>query len=964
MRAEESIVRNALMKLPEGLADGLLDRWLQFQSDHPERAAELDSHPVVANSLARVWACSDFVANACVRHPDDFPFLLGAGGVQTPWITGALDKTLRESIDTSRDEAEAMRRLRIFRRRETVKAAWRDLAGWSSLDETLGHMSELADVAIQTAVAFSHQRLAISHGEPLNDNDERQSLLVLGMGKLGGFELNFSSDIDLIFLYPEAGTTDGPRSISNEQFFHRLGQSVIRMLDTVTEDGFVFRVDMRLRPFGDSGPLVMSLAAFEAYLQQHGRPWERYAYVKARPVTGDTKDKELFCQTLRPFVYKRYLDYGVFETLREMKQMIEVEAGQAILAADIKRGPGGIREIEFIAQCFQLLRGGADPSLRDTVLQSVLPHLIVTRQLQSQAVDELMSAYRFLRIVENRLQEWRDQQVHSLPQGDADRSRLAYAMGFGDWQSLAAEIDRQRGCVHRWFTTQLMDADSDDPGVSGESLRALWLQRLESDVGIDLLSSQGYENPQRARELLDALRRASFVKRLDEAGRHRLDRLMPAVIREAGTYKQSAEVLQRLIMVIEAVGLRSAYLALLNENRTALHRLADICSRSEFLARQVADHPLLLDELIAPDIFDKLPTRAALEKALTERLAAIPDDELEAQMDALRQFQRSAVFLVAVADLSGSLPLMKVSDHLTGIAEVVLDGCVALAQRDMTARHGTPRLHGGKEAGFAVVAYGKMGGIELGYGSDLDLVFVHDSDGEAGTTDGPRPLDIGHFFTRLSRRVVHLLSTQTSSGRLYEVDTRLKPSGKGGLLVTSLKAFETYQMSTAWTWEHQALLRARAVAGEDLVRRKFELIRQKVLCSCVKQEDLRKDISEMRERVYRERDKSPRSSFDIKNGRGGITDIEFLVQFLVLKGVTRHPRLAEYSDIIRQLESLVAEEIVEKGDAETLNDAWLAYRTRVHHLALARQPEQVDENEFRPEREKVRSIWDKYMGSD
>ena len=964
MRAEESIVHNALESLPKGLAADAGDRWSQFQSDHPERAAEIDSHPAVAKSLARVWACSEFVAKSCVRHPDDFSFLLGEGGVAAPWVNGSFDKALRESIDACHDEAESMRCLRIFRRRETVRAAWRDLAGWSSLDETLGHMSELADVSIQAAVAFAHQRLAMNHGEPLNADSEPQSLLVLGMGKLGGFELNFSSDIDLIFLYPESGTTSGSRSISNEQFFQRLGQSVIRMLDKVTEDGFVFRVDMRLRPFGESGPLVMSLAAFEAYLQQHGRPWERYAFIKARPVTGSAADMELFRQILRPFVYRRYLDYGVFETLRDMKQMIEVEAGQESLTTDIKRGRGGIREIEFITQCFQLLRGGADPSLRDTALQVVLPRLTVTRQLQSRAVDELVSAYRFLRTVENRLQEWRDQQVHSLPQGDTERSRLAYAMGFNDWNSLMVEIDRQRDCVEGLFAKQFAGADSDGDGASDENLRALWAQRLESNVSIELLASQGYENPQRARDLLDALFRASFVKRLDVAGRRRLDHLMPAVIQEAGAHKRSVTVLQRLIMVIEAVGLRSAYLALLNENRTALRRLADVCSRSEFLARQVADHPLLLDELIDPDISDRLPTRASLEKALAERMAAIPDDELEGQMDALRQFQRSAVFLVAVADLGGSLPLMKVSDHLTGIAEVVLDCCVAMARRDMIARHGTPRLHNGQEAGFAVVAYGKMGGIELGYGSDLDLVFVHDSDGDAGMTDGSRPLDTGHFFARMSRRVVHLLSTQTSSGLLYEVDMRLKPSGKGGLLVTSLKAFETYQRQTAWTWEHQALLRARAVAGEDSVRGKFEAIRRQILCSCVRQEELRRDIVEMRERMYRERGAGEQSGFDIKKDRGGITDIEFLVQFLVLNSVARHPQLVEYSDVIRQLESLVAEDMIDKSEAAILRETWLAYRSRVHHLALAHRSERVDESEFCNERKEVGLLWHKYLGGD
>ncbi len=955
------ILPQAIAALPESVREGVSDRWAGFEEDQPDHAMEIHGCPVVAASLPRVWACSKFVQTACTNHPEDLSFLTGKNGVQAPWTEGTLEADLRERIAECADEAEAMRCLRVFRRRQAVKAAWRDLADLSSLDEILGHMSDLADVSIRSAVDFSHRRLAAIHGEPRDSEGHPQSLIVLGMGKLGGRELNFSSDIDLVFLYQEAGMTDGERPIGNEQFFLKLGQGVIRMLDKVTEDGFVFRVDMRLRPFGDSGPLVVSMAAFEIYLQQHGRAWERYAFIKARPITGHRAGMGLFRNILRPFVYRRYLDYGIFETLREMKQMIEVEAEQEQLLGDIKRGRGGIREIEFIAQCFQLLRGGNDATLRDTALQDVLPRLAMTRQITTRVVDDLLSAYRFLRTVENRLQEWRDRQTHALPDDQAGRERLAFATGFGDWQSLAPEIERQRDCVNRIFTEQVIGVEADEAGVGNESLRALWEGRLEADVGLQLLKSRGFGDPARARTVLRSLASASFVRRLDQAGRSRLNLVVPAVIEEAARHRDPEQVLERLAAVIESVGLRSAYLALLKENRTALSRLAELCGRSGFLARQVADHPLLLDELIDPRVFDQLPDRVALAAALDEHLSGVPDDELEAQMDALRRFQRSAVFLVAVADLGGSLPLMKVSDQLTGIAEVVLESCIAMAKRDMRRRHGTPQSCSGEEIGFAVVAYGKLGGIELGYGSDLDLVFVHDSEAEGETVGGEKPLATSHFFTRLSRRVVHLLSTQTSSGHLYEVDTRLKPSGKGGLLVTSLRAFGDYQRERAWTWEHQALLRARAVAGDESARASFESIRRDILCSCIRRSTLGEEVARMREKMFSELRDGGNGVFDIKRSKGGLTDIEFLVQYLVLRDAAEHPRLIEFSDIIRQLEALVREQLLPADDAEALRRIWLEYRNCIHHLALERQAGKVDADRFRQEREIVTAFWNQHF---
>ena len=950
----------AIEQLPDRLASSVAASWRHFRETNPQGARALEGRADVASSLPGVWAASEFVSGSLGSHPEDIDFLLGEQGIEHPWESGACVERLAAALSDTRDEAACMRIMRQFRRREMVKAAWRDLAGWAPLTETLGHVSEVAEAAITEAVRLSSERLSEVHGRPVNSRGEPLELLVLAMGKLGGRELNFSSDVDLVFLFETGGETSGRRPISYDQYFIRQGQRVIRMLDEVTEDGLVFRVDMRLRPFGDSGPLAVSLAALEDYLQQHGRAWERYAYVKARPLTGYRPGIGLYRDLLRPFVYRRYLDYGVFESLREMKHLIEVETAADFLRDDIKRGRGGIREIEFIVQSLQILRGGSSRELRSTSLLEVLPRLSGNRLLQEETVRELEDSYRFLRTVENRLQQWQDRQVHRIPEAEQDRQRLAFSLGFDGWDACGEALAGHRERVHRHFGVQLDGGREESEESSIERGEVIWLKDVDPARVIETLEELGYRDPSRAAKTLQGFRGASFVTRLEQKGRQRLDLLVPQVLRECGRHREPETVLERVVAILEAVGLRSAYLALLNENRGVLERLVELCGHSEFLARQISAHPLLLDELIDTRVLQRIPDRESLSRDLQARLSETSPDDEEAQLEALRKFQRSAVFLVAVADLSGVLPLMKVSDRLTDIAEVVLQVCIDAAWKKMVLRHGVPHCGEGDErraAGFAVVGYGKLGGLELGYGSDLDLVFIHDSEGARQVTDGPNTLDNGLFFARLTRRLVHLLSAQTSSGRLYEVDMRLRPSGKGGLLVTSLEAFEKYQREEAWTWEHQALLRARPVAGSPRVMAGFEALRSELLRTAVRQDGLREAVAEMRERMRAELGHREPGIFDIKQDRGGIADIEFLVQFWVLRHAGEHASLVHYSDNVRQLDSLVEAGILEERLAAELKEAYLAYRARMHRLALEDRPGQVSSDEFVEYRRRVADVW-------
>jgi glutamate-ammonia-ligase adenylyltransferase len=916
-------------------------------------------------SLRRVLACSSYLGDILARYPDALSELRRDGRLERSLDPGELGHVFDARISAGLTEVQCAQHLRYLRHRELLRIVWRDINGLADVPETLADLSALADAAICSALAWSQSSLAQTYGTPRLENGAAAEFMILGMGKLGGRELNFSSDVDLVFLYTDKGETDGRRQVSNEQYFRSLAQSLINLLSRQTPDGFVYRVDVRLRPFGESGPLAVSLPAFESYLLTHGRDWERYAYVKARVINPCSATAELEEQILRPFVYRRYLDYGVFASLREMKGMIEAEGQRREYSANLKLGPGGIREIEFIAQSLQLVRGGPVTELRDRQLQRVLPKLVRHQCLPAEVADELTTAYRFLRRAENFLQAIEDRQTHDLPANELDRTRLAFAMDAPDWETFLASCTAQRACVAGHFRNIVFrTGDQADSEPEIVALAGVWSGAADEAGQTASLQNAGFDDGEAVRRSVQALRDSGLYRRMDESGRQRMDALMPKLMQAAGRQAKPDRALAGALQVVEAIGRRSAYFALLNENPSALQRLTKLCGLGDFLVGQLAAHPLLLDELLDQRVFNDPPARAELVDDLQSRLQAAGTDD-ERRYYALVNFQQAATFRVAVADLSGALPLMKVSDRLTDIAELVLGAALDIAWSELVAKHGEPHCEVAgqlRPARFAIVAYGKLGGLELGYGSDLDVVFLHDSAGKAEQTNGERPLDNAVFFARLTRRIISMLTLSTTSGQLYEVDTRLRPSGRSGMLVSSLTAFDRYQREDAWTWEHQALLRSRPVAGDPAVCAAFEDLRRLALTQYVKRDSLREEVTDMRAKMRAELSRGDAQLFDLKQDEGGIADIEFLVQYLVLQHAADCPDLLEFSDNIRQLEALARHGLLDKSDEKLLADAYRDYRKRTHRRALGGDQSLAPRTEVAEQADRVVMIWQRVFG--
>jgi [glutamine synthetase] adenylyltransferase / [glutamine synthetase]-adenylyl-L-tyrosine phosphorylase len=912
-----------------------------------------------------VFAASDYISQSCARDPQLLGELIRTGDLRRPLTAADYVARTPGALGGDVPEQQVQAALRTWRRHELVRIAWRDLAGWAQLPETLGELTAFADAAIAAAVTQARATLAARYGEPRSAGGDVQPLVVIGMGKLGGGELNFSSDVDLVLLFPEHGETDGARTIANEEFFTRLGQGIVRLLSAPTADGFVLRVDLRLRPFGDSGPLVASFSSFEDYLLRHGRDWERYAYVKARPITAADRYAEVNAAAIRPFVYRRYLDYGVFESLREMKALIAREIERRELADNIKLGPGGIREIEFIVQALQLTRGGRERRLQTASLATALECLAHSHLLPAQAASELQAAYTLLRRVENRLQMLGDAQTHQLPAGALARERLALGMDAPDWATLERELSAQRQRVSTHFRLVIFGGRESDRDAVRIDLGRFWGSEAETAAIAEALSRAGFQDSAEAARLLLELRDSALVRRLDEPGRRRLQALVPVLLADVVGSSAQLPVLRRVLTIIEAIGQRSAYFALLQENGPARARLVELCRHGDFLAAQIAAHPLLLDELIDERLLSQLPDRAGIARDLESRMAQVHEDDPELQVEALRQFQRAALFRVGVADLTGILPVMQVSDRLTDIAELIVERAMQLGWRQITAQFGVPSCGEGaarRAVNICAVGYGKLGGMELGYASDLDLVFLHDSRGEQQETAAARPIDNQLFFVRLAQRIVHLLTMHSAAGRLYEVDVRLRPSGKGGMLVTNIEAFAEYQREEAWTWEHQALLHARAVAGAPELRARFEAVRLEVLSHHVRRASLREEVRSMRERMRRELARGDATRFDIKQDAGGIADIEFLAQYWALRWALQYPPVAMFSDTIRQLESVASADLVPQSSVDVLTGAYRAYRATTHRLSLAGAEPLVPVDQFRDMRAAVTAVWDATMG--
>lgn len=926
----------------------------------------------------RVCAASDFVADQVSRDPLMLLNLAESGELERSFAPGELLGHIANAVIQAASDDELGRNLRRQRTRQQVRIIWRDLTRQADLVETCRDLSDMADGCIDLAYKWLYERHCQQFGVPTGRRTgEAQQMVILGMGKLGAVELNLSSDIDLIFAYPEGGETQGvKRPLDNQEFFIRLGQRLIKALDPVTVDGFVFRVDMRLRPYGSSGALVLSFNALEQYYQDQGRDWERYAMIKARVVGGDQEKGSELLDMLRPFVYRRYLDFSAIEALRTMKQLIQQEVRRKGMAENIKLGSGGIREVEFIAQAFQLIHGGRDLSLQQRPLLKVLKTLEGQGYLPAAVIDELREGYQFLRYTEHAIQAIADRQTQMLPDDPQDQARIAFMMGFADWASFHEQLMYWRERVAWHFRQVIADPDEEegqqdhgDEIVGGEWL-PLWEESQNEESACLQLQEGGFADAQKALKNLSNLRNSSQLRSMQRLGRERLDAFIPRLLAQAVEHDNPDLVLERVLPLVEAVARRSAYLVLLTENPGALRRLLTLCAASPWIAEQIARFPLLLDELLNEGRLFSPPQALELAAELRERLTRIPEDDLEQQMEALRHFKLAHRLRVAASEITGSLPLMKVSDYLTWLAEAILEQVLALAWRHTVARHGAPRRPDGTlcDPGFVIVGYGKVGGIELGHGSDLDLVFIHDGDPQA-ETDGAKPIDGAQFFTRLGQRIIHLITTQTNSGQLYEVDMRLRPSGAAGLLVSSLGAFSRYQENEAWTWEHQALVRARVLVGSTDVGRQFETVRASVLGRERDLPKLRQEVSEMRAKM---RDNlgtrtttagkganafEPTARFDLKQDAGGIVDIEFMVQYAALAWSREHPALLRYTDNIRILEGLEEAGLMAAADAGLLREAYKAYRSAAHRQALQNDPGVVAGDQFATERREVMRIW-------
>ena len=858
----------------DALRERIAARALSSLRSASPRHAQLLEDPALAAKVARVALASDFAVDTLRRQPALLEHLAVAD--PPPVAEPVLDPAQPLAWPTQ---------LRLYRSAGSTRLVWRDVLGLDTVEATLDGSTRLAEDCLRIALDAVEREFAERHGVVRDADGAAQRLVVFGLGKLGGGELNFSSDIDLVYAYPHDGESDGRRALAAEDYFARLGQRLARLLDEVTGDGFCHRVDLRLRPFGNAGRVAWSFAAMDQYFQREGRDWERYAWLKARAVAGDAEAGEAWLETLRPFVYRRYLDYTALDGLRAMKAAIVAEMQRRDMIDDLKRGPGGIREIEFLVQSLQLIRGGREPALRGRSLLPALAALVEAGQVAAEDGRALAEAYRFLRRLENRVQMLGDAQTHAVPGDPETRERLALALDCSDWATLERELAARRAEVSAEFDALLVPRRGQ---AAPDALSGYW-RALPQGGEATVLAEAGFGDAEGADASLRDFARGNGVRALSDAARARLDRVVPALLGAAARSAQPDAALRRLLGLLQAVLRRASYLALLDEQPSALGRLVDVLARSALLAERIAAYPLLLDELLDTRVAGPMPDAAAMRAACAAAVQAQGDDP-EAALRALNEVRLALSFRIALATLDRRQPAEDSACQLAALADAVVEQVLAMAQAEITAAHGP--LPDGR---FAVVGYGSLGGRELGFGSDLDLVFLFDGDATA-VSDGPRPLEAGRWHARLAQKMVGLLGAVTSAGRLYETDMRLRPDGGKSLLVSSLAGYADYQRERAWTWEHQALVRARAVAGDAALCGDFERVRGETLAHGRDAQALAADVAQMRRRMRAELDRSDAARFDLKQGAGGLVDLEFLLQYGVLATAAVAPALLQPRD--------------------------------------------------------------------
>lgn len=908
-----------------------------------ERFSELFPERVCNNKVVQLLGLSEFAWRCLESQPALIDMLLSESEMSKrdhpcPFVNNEL-------VDI--DEATGYKILRQYRERYWLKVAFLDLCYANSIADSIKYISLLADSLIDGANRWAFAQVAKVNGEPLDEQGNAMAMLVLGMGKLGGQELNYSSDIDLIFAYPHSVKTQGGRrSLEAQVFYTKVAQKLIASLNQNTADGQVFRVDMRLRPFGESGPLVMSFSAIEDYYQEQGREWERYAMLKGRLIGEHTQYSEEFYQLLKPFVYRRYIDFSVIESLRKMKQMIAQEVRRKRLTNNIKLGAGGIREVEFVVQALQMVRGGREANLQTQSLLKALAQLSDTQVIASDEAKLLQRNYLFLRKVEQYLQIFADQQTQTLPDDELNQQRLNYLLGEVDFSHTLNEINSIMAAVHHEFELVIgYDNEPEDPCES--TFVSAW---EHNDISLLATPHEDWQQP-----LNDFKARLAKAK-IGLRGRDILDKLMPLLLKQLAHCNASGAVFTMISQVLNKIISRTAYLELLYENPGALKQLVTLCCHSKWIGEHISRYPILLDELIDPAVLYKPTPLSAYKDEVRQYFLRIESDDLEQQMEALRQFKQTHQLRIAAADATGVLDVMKVSDHLTALAEAIVDQAVNIAWQQMASRFGTPPNTDDENKGFGVIAYGKTGGFEVGYDSDLDLVFVHNHDGSSHTS-GEKGISSRQFYLKLAQRLMHLFNTRTASGILYELDTRLRPEGASGLMAINLESFHHYQQTQAWTWEHQALVRSRMILGQDELQQRFAQIRLEILSQQRDYAVLKDDVIKMREKMRSHLAKGNDTQFDLKQDAGGMADIEFITQYLVLKNAHTFNQLTTYSDNVRILTDAARLGCISKEVKQGLIAAYIEYRSRYHVLSLDQQGRCVNREQLAAHIQLVVDAW-------
>ena len=900
--------------------------------------------------IERLAIASPYALQHLQLAPELVDTLLAAGAFELPGPAAG---------DTQTAFADLKRDLRRYRHRKLIEIIYRDLVAADPLETTLRRLSDLAEQIIAAALEACNRHLAARHGQPQDADGNAMQLDIIAMGKLGGRELNFSSDIDLICCFESDGELTGAGRLSHQEYFSRLVKLLTQVLGETTADGFVYRVDLRLRPWGESGPVVLSHAAIEHYYQLHGREWEQYAMVKARVITGSPHSRAHLASLLKPFVYRRYHDYRVFDGLAELKQKIDTQAKKRGMRVNIKLGPGGIREIEFFVQAFQILRGGRNHRLQNPSIFACFAAFEEEDFVDRETLSELREGYCFLRTLENRLQMYEDRQTHDLPDNEAQQARIAAGMGFADWTQLLERLQHHRERINHVFLDLFRhDEDAAPPAVSSE----VSADDADEDRQWEFVARSGVGEADEINRLLNRFLRSNACGYMSARARRRFDSLLPELLTVIGPAAQPAQLFERFMRLFSSIAGRSVYFELLHQHPALLQRLALLFGRSAWIAGEVADYPMLLESLIQPRDHHEFDP-AVLSQRLRRQLASVEGDT-ELELDSLRLFKREQTLVIAGAELAGEIDAMQASRYLSELAEVVLGAVLELAAQALQGQYGRPRCRVAgqqREAGFAIVGYGKLGGLEMHYLSDLDIIFLHDSDGEQQVTDGDKQIDNAVYFGRLAQKVISMTSVLTASGKLYEIDSRLRPDGSKGLLVSSVGAYRRYQLEKAWTWEHQALVRARVVAGSPALGEAFAAIREEVLRQPRDAVELGREIVDMRERIYRAKRPPEGERRDLKHSRGAMVDIEFLVQYWVLRSANKVGSGRLYSDNISLLNELFRLGLITSLQSR-LVEIYTEYHRLLHESVLQDQSSEVDAGMIAEQLQQVVNCWNESFG--